>query len=152
MDKDGRSDYELLERLPTLAEYHALCTAVGWGHVINFDAASASLARSVYGVVVTCAGEAVGMARLVGDGVMYCYVQDVAIHPAHQRRGIGRRIMTTLLRHIETQARGPVFVGLFSAAEAEQLYQQLDFSSQRDLTGMFRVVVGAGLQQHEATE
>jgi ribosomal protein S18 acetylase RimI-like enzyme len=134
--------YTLVERLPTFDEYRDLCTSVNWQHAINFDAAPCSLENSLYGVVVLLDQVAVGMGRLVGDGVMYFYVQDVAIHPQHQRQGIGRQIMSALLDFIQRTAHGPVFVGLFSTAEAQRLYEAFGFDARRDLTGMFQVVVG----------
>lgn len=133
--------YVLEERVATPEEYRKLCTAVGWGEIINFAAAPRSLAGSVYGVVVTHDGEAVGMGRLVGDGAIYFYVEDVAIDPAHQRRGIGRDIMEALLDYIARTTYGPVFVGLFSTPQAEHLYESLDIR-ERDMRGMFRVVEG----------
>ena len=56
-------DLTLLERLPTPAEYRALCESVGWGGLINFDAAPDSLARSLFGVVVTDGDTAIGRYR-----------------------------------------------------------------------------------------
>lgn len=29
------------------------------------------------------------MGRVVGDGAFFFYVQDVAVHPQHRRRGLG---------------------------------------------------------------
>lgn len=39
--------YQVIERLPSIEEYRALCTAVGWQDVMNFEAAVGSLARSL---------------------------------------------------------------------------------------------------------
>ena len=35
----------------------------------------------------------IGMGRLVGDGSMYWYIQDVAVLPEYQRKGIGSAIV-----------------------------------------------------------
>lgn len=69
------SVYELVERLPGPAESRRICTAVGWEPVMKFDAAPAALARSLYAVVALRGGEAVGMGRIAGDGVIYFYLQ-----------------------------------------------------------------------------
>jgi GNAT superfamily N-acetyltransferase len=39
----------------------------------------------------------VGMGRLIGDGGWYFHVVDMAVLPAHQRRGIGDCILSWLL-------------------------------------------------------
>lgn len=39
----------------------------------------------------------VGVIRAVGDGVSILYIQDVIVHPAYQRRGIGTRLMQEML-------------------------------------------------------
>jgi ribosomal protein S18 acetylase RimI-like enzyme len=79
------------------------------------------------------------MGRVVGDGVMYFYIQDVAVDPAWQGRGIGQRIVEALLDHIRTSVTGPVFVGLFATDAALPLYERNGFS-RGDMTGMFRIV------------
>lgn len=132
--------YTLLERLPTLAEYRALCTAVGWEDFMNFDAAGTSLERSVYGVVIVHQGEAVGMGRIVGDGAIYFYVQDIAVAPAHQKRGLGTRIMEALMGYLDTHAPDKAFVGLFAAEGTGPFYRRYTFDTYPALTGMFTVI------------
>ena len=38
-----------------------------------------------------------GVIRAVGDGVSILYIQDMIVHPAYQRRGIGKRLMQEML-------------------------------------------------------
>jgi GNAT superfamily N-acetyltransferase len=134
----------LVDRLPTPEEYRALCTAVGWGEVIDFAAAPASLAGSLFGVVALEEGRTIGMGRLVGDGAIYFYVQDVAVDPAHQGRGVGTAILARLVDHATAAATNEAFVGLFAAAGSERLYRAHGFERHDGMTGMFRVV-GRGL-------
>lgn len=134
------ADIDILERLTTLDEYRTLCTAVGWERAINFDVALKSLSRSLYGVVAVDDEKPVGMGRIVGDGAMYFYLQDIAVDPAYQGQGIGARIMDHLMQYVREQANGPVFVGLFSTPMAETLYERYGFR-RGDMAGMFQVVV-----------
>lgn len=39
----------------------------------------------------------VGLLRAVGDGVSIVYIQDILVHPDHQRRGIGRELLQRAL-------------------------------------------------------
>lgn len=75
-------------------EVYALYDSVGWyGYTRDLYV----LCRSLEGshVVVTARdydGTLVGLARTVSDGSTICYVQDLLVHPDHQRRGIGRAL------------------------------------------------------------
>jgi ribosomal protein S18 acetylase RimI-like enzyme len=93
--------YQLVERVATLEEYRTLCTAVGWEAVMNFEAAKKALPNSLYGVIVECEGKAIGMGRVVGDGAIFYYLQDVAVMPEHQDQGVGKRIVEHLVEHIK---------------------------------------------------
>ncbi len=133
-------DVVLHDRLPTLEEYRDLCTAVGWAPVINFDAAPVSLARSLLGVVAVVDGRAVGMGRVVGDGAIYHYVQDVVVHPEQQHRGIGDAIIGRLVALVSTRAPERAFIGLFAATGTAPFYGRHGFVVHEALTGMFQVV------------
>ena len=131
--------YVLTERLPTPEEYRNLCEAVGWGDVINFDAATTSLQRSLYAVVALHRGEVVGMARIVGDGAMYHYLQDVVVHPDHQQRGIGHRLVGAAVAHVHAHAPNRAFLGVFAATGTEPFHRRAGFERHDALTGMFQV-------------
>jgi GNAT superfamily N-acetyltransferase len=76
----------------------ALYEAVGWS---VYTASPAQLAAGVAGAsyVVTArrGGRLVGLARALSDGATICYLQDVLVHPAEQRRGIGRALVGAVL-------------------------------------------------------
>lgn len=133
-------DVVLHDRLPTTDEYRDLCTAVGWAPVLNFDAAPASLARSLLGVVATRGGRTIGMGRVVGDGAIYHYVQDVVVHPEEQKRGIGDAIVGRLLTRVHAQAPERAFIGVFAAPGTKPFYERHGFIEHEALLGMFQVV------------
>jgi GNAT superfamily N-acetyltransferase len=132
----------IVSRITTPAEYRAICEAVGWGSIINFDAAPESLRRSLYGVIALSGDQAVGMGRVVGDGVMYFYIQDIAVLPAYQGQGIGTAIMDALMTWVRRTAAPQAFVGLFAAPAAIRFYRKYGFMipPPDDLTGMFAVI------------
>lgn len=132
--------FSLIERPPTVSEHQALWNAVGWGDV-NITISGPSLANSLYGVVILYEEAVVGMGRIIGDGAMYYYVQDVAILPEHQNKGLGKLIMDKLIHYIETHCAGDAFVGLFAAHGKEAFYERLGFANHApDMTGMFQVL------------
>lgn len=122
-----------------MSEYRTLCTAVGWEAVINVEAALHSLAHSLYHVLALHDGQAIGMGRIVGDGAMYFYLQDIAVHPDHQHQGIGRRMVEHLVAYLSAHAPAQAFVGLFAAQGTERWYTQFGFQVYPVLTGMFQV-------------
>ena len=84
------------------------------------------LARALRGSVRSVAAwdgeQLVGFARLIGDGVSVAYVSLVVVHPDWQDRGLGRRVMETLLDGREEDK----FI-LEARVGAEPFYQRLGF-------------------------
>jgi len=133
----------VIDRLPTAAEYRELCTAVGWAGSMNLAASEEALAGSRFGAVAVVGGQTAGMGRVVGDGAMFFYLQDIAVHPARQGRGIGRQLVEHLLAQVRAVAPGPALVRLFATEMASPLYRELGFAVHEELLGMFQVVTPA---------
>lgn len=47
-------------------------------------------------------GHLVGLARVISDGATIAYLQDVLVHPDHQRAGIGAALVDAALTPYET--------------------------------------------------
>jgi GNAT superfamily N-acetyltransferase len=121
--------YRVEQRPPTVPELRALHTAVGWESLPDDDEALArGLADSKFAAVVTAAGEAVACVRLVGDGGIYFYVQDLIVRPEHQGRGLGDRLMAALWRHLGEHAARSAFVGLMTAEGKAEFYERWGFA------------------------
>ncbi|ASS69192.1 GNAT family N-acetyltransferase [Paenibacillus sp. RUD330] len=137
----NRNSIVLLERQPSVEEFISLWQAVGWGHA-DSGMIQNSIAQSRYAVVAELDGKAVGMGRIVGDGVMYFYIQDVAVHPDHQGQGIGKMIMDILLGYVRQSKMdsGIAFAGLFAAEGKETFYEKFGLRNHAPgMTGMFTV-------------
>ncbi|WNQ13986.1 GNAT family N-acetyltransferase [Paenibacillus aurantius] len=125
------SHYEILK---------TLWEAVGWGSV-NVEMTEKSIANSVYGLVAISDGNVIGMGRIVGDGAMYYYIQDVAVLPEYQNKGVGRQMIEKLLKHIKDHCPGAAFVGLFASQGKEDFYERFGFKNYSpEMTGMFMVM------------
>lgn len=131
--------WSLEDRLPTAEEHRVLAEAVGWYDSFDWDTVTDSLAGSTLGVVAVSDSRAVGMARVVGDGVKYFYIQDVAVHPDHQHQGIGQALLGRTLDRIADRAPSPAFVALFSTDAGAALYESIGFT-RGDMTGMFQII------------
>lgn len=128
---------EIVHRVPTFDEHRLLAEAVGWHHAFDWERLPDSLAHSICGVVALDGDAVVGMGRVVGDGVLYFYLQDIAVLPDCQKQGIGQRIVQALLDQIAPYA--PAFVGLFATPDGMPLYERAGFST-GDMAGMFQVL------------
>jgi len=69
----------------------------------------------------------VGMGRLVGDGALFVQVVDIAVLPAHQKRGLGKLVVGELVRWIGENVPKTCYVSLMADGEAKRLYALYGF-------------------------
>jgi GNAT superfamily N-acetyltransferase len=132
-------EYRLVERDPTVEEYQRLRGAVGWGEMTD-EGIAAGLPNALFSVVLELDGQAVGCGRIVGDGGLYFYLQDVIVLPEHQGRGQGAVIMDAVMGYLERTCRPGAFVGLMAAVGAESFYERYGFRRRGEAQpGMSRV-------------
>ena len=67
------------------------------------------------------------MGRIVGDGGTVFHIVDVAVDPAHQRRGLGRMIMQALTDWLDAHAPDSAYINLLADVPADKLYEQFRF-------------------------
>lgn len=119
--------YSLVHATPSVETYRHLRTAVGLG-AKTVEAATRGLPNSLFAVQVLCAGEPVGMGRVIGDGGAFYQVVDIAVLPAHQGRGLGKMIMAAISDYIAREVPESGYVSLIADGEAYRLYQQFGFA------------------------
>ena len=88
---------ELIDNKLTVDEYLKLRALVGWKK-LSREQAQKALDNSLLVVGAYLAGQPIGMGRLVGDGAVICYVQDLVIPPQAQGYGIGSLMLSFALR------------------------------------------------------
>jgi len=132
--------YQIRKRVATLQEYSDLCTQVGWKDYMNLAVAEASLKQSLFGVVIEYQNETVGMGRIIGDGSIYFYIQDIAVSPNHQKKGLGDMIMKTLMEYLKSHAPDKAFVGLFANQGTQKFYNKYGIQAYQGMEGMFTVI------------
>lgn len=91
-----------------------------------------ALKKGLFSVVAKDNGKIIGMGRLVGDGVMYCYIQDVRVLPQYQNKGIGKAIVSKLIDYARQNgiSSTSISIGLMSAKGKESFYEELGFIKQ----------------------
>ena len=133
------TEYILVERSPTVEEYHKLCEAVGWEHV-DVEATETGLRNALFSVCVIYGDKVIGCGRVVGDGGIYFYVQDVIVLPEFQGKGLGRRIMDAVMSYLDSHADPNAFFGLMAAKGVSRFYEKYGFTERPPgRPGMFRI-------------
>jgi GNAT superfamily N-acetyltransferase len=99
------------------AELANLLASVGWGEASTYDEAVIDQFLDAYPVVVHCrdaAGLLIGYVSAFMDETRSMFVGELAVRPAHQRRGIG----SALLAHLVNTCRDmPIHVTSFRDTE-----------------------------------
>ena len=85
-------EYELVADVET-GELTNLYSAVGWSaYTSSPETLQAAIRGSSSVAVARRAGLLVGLARAISDGASICYLQDILVHPQHQRSGVGKAL------------------------------------------------------------
>lgn len=116
--KENQLDYET---------YYTLRESVGWNNWSK-EQAEKALENSYYSIVIFYNDNAIGMGRVVGDGI-YFIIVDVVVRPEYQGRKIGTTIMNSILAYIEkNMCEGSrVSVQLLAEVGKEQFYIKQGF-------------------------
>ena len=107
-------------------DYDRLRRAVGWSSYAPGEIQE-GLDGTLFAVVARVRGEAAAMGRVIGDGKMAFYIQDVIVLPEFQGRGIGTEIMRTIMGWIDSRSVDHSIVGLMAAAGKEAFYEGFGF-------------------------
>lgn len=118
--------YTLTVETPSPEDYCRLRSVAGLSPK-SLDQARIGLPRTFHAVVVRHDGRAIGMGRVIGDGALFLQIVDIAVEPAHQGRGLGKRIMQGLMSHIRGACPPGTYVSLLADGEAKNLYRQFGF-------------------------
>jgi len=145
----SHSDYIILEGIPTPQVYHDLRKLAGLTPP-PMGAVPKALANSFVGFLAyeqqhmiddttpRTDQTAVAMGRLVGDQSLFLICVDIAVHPDHQRKGLGKRIMQSLVDYVDKHAPD-AYVSLVAEPAGQRLYPQYGFKSVEPSIGMYRM-------------
>jgi GNAT superfamily N-acetyltransferase len=80
-------------------------------------------------VTVEKGNTVIGMGRIIGDGGWYFHIADMAVHPDHQRKGLGDQILKRLLQKISVKAPkdGKPYISLLADSPGRKLYHNNGF-------------------------
>jgi ribosomal protein S18 acetylase RimI-like enzyme len=123
--------FDLVEELPSPEQYRSFRERFGWTD-ISVNAITKGLETSLYSVCAKIENQIIGCARVVGDGGVYFYLQDVMVDPAFQNQGIGRALTAKCMDYIASVAPTGAFIGLMAAKDKASLYEPFGFEKRAD--------------------
>ncbi|MDE7310250.1 MAG: GNAT family N-acetyltransferase [Eubacterium sp.] len=87
-----------------------------------------ALDNSLYTVIAVDDNQAIGMGRLIGDGVYYL-IADIVVHPDYQKQGVGNKIVNMIIEYVEkaTPIGGRSSIQLIAVKGKEAFYEKMGF-------------------------
>ena len=85
-------------------------------------------------VVDSSANKAIGMGRIISDGVSDAYLQDIVILPEYRGKGIGTKLIKFLLAHC--LSKGILWVGLIAEPNQDDFYSSVGFKTMKNYIPM----------------
>lgn len=118
--------YNVELKAPAQDEFANLRTQVKWQNPDD-KTLKASIENSLFWVTVYDTDKLIGTGRVVGDGAMYFYIQDIIVAPSYQKQGIGHLVMTHIEKYLSNTCSNGATVGLLSAHDKESFYTQYGY-------------------------
>ena len=112
---------------PSVEDFLILRSKVGWGD-LEANLAEKSLNNSLFHVIIRHDEQLVGMGRVVGDGAMYFYIQDVVVDPSYQKQGIGAALMAKIEDYLSNATNQGSTIGLLAAQGKEDFYSRYGYT------------------------
>lgn len=127
-NKKGKRMIELVENKLDTDTYLKLREAVSWKK-LSREQAQKALNNSLHIVVAYADGTPVGMGRIVGDGAVICYVQDLIVIPDMQGSGIGGVLIERLKEIVQEFGydNTTMMFALMCAKGRERFYEKHQF-------------------------
>ena len=118
------------EDIKDVSIYLSLRQQVGWVSLTT-EQAQQALDHSLKIITVYDDECPIGMGRIVGDGAVICYIQDLMIHPDYQKYGIGSAIIEDLIEYVENLCEDgtEIMLDLMCAVGREPFYHKHGFIS-----------------------
>jgi len=110
--------------------YLKLRKSVNWKPLTEKQVEKA-IENSILTLVAYDEGKPIGMGRIVGDGAVICYIQDLIVIPEYQGRGVGQMLMESLIDFVK-ELKLPdtqIMLDLMCAVGREDFYKKNGFTA-----------------------
>jgi GNAT superfamily N-acetyltransferase len=116
----------LVEDVPSAAEYIELRRIMGSPEVSQ-EAANKTVTGALFTVCLREEARLLGIARVVGDGVLYFYISDVIVSPELRGRGYGVLLMEAVLSYLRRAAHPGAMIVVVPLKGRETFYEHFGF-------------------------
>ena len=132
--------YRIEHRKILPKEYLQIRKTTDW-NPIEDEVVKKALEKDLFSICVMDADKLIGIGRVIGDGALYFYIQDVIVSPNYQCKGIGKLIMKNIEVFITQNANNNSFVGLMAAEGVKEFYCNFGYLERPvDQPGMYKVI------------
>ena len=102
-----------------------------WGEGPSLEQTRLAMEHTLFRISVFDGDKIVAMARMIGDMGLDYYIKDVIVRPEYQGRGIGRMLITELLKFINDNGVSgtEIFVELCAMPDKIPFYEKFGFSA-----------------------
>lgn len=118
--------YKVELEAPALDEFANLRAQAKWQNPDD-KTLKASIENSLFWVAVYHIDKLIGTGRIIGDGAMYFYIQDVIVAPSYQKQGIGHLVMAHIENYLSSTCSNGAIIALLSAHGKESFYRQYGY-------------------------
>ncbi len=123
-----------------IKNYQTLRNTTAWPKLSDQQVEHA-LGNDLFSVAVFDKNRIIGMGRVIGDGAIYYYVQDVIVHPDFQKKGVGALVMDSIENYFTKRVHNYAFIGLMAAEGSMEFYKKLGYKVRSDAaSGMYKVI------------
>ncbi len=123
MDKNK---IKIVENSPKAEDYLHLRESLSW-NTYSLSDTKIALSNNLYSVSIYYEYEIIGMGRVVGDGRLCFYIQDIMVKPDYQHKGIGTLILNNIIEYLKNTATKEAYIGLMSKKGKEEFYENFGF-------------------------
>ena len=108
--------------------YLYLRQQVNW-KALTYNQANRAIKNSMYIITVYEADKPIAMGRIVGDGSVVSYIQDLIVIPSAQGEKIGSKLLEKLIEYVEsiTEEGTEMMLCLMCAKGRENFYKHHNF-------------------------
>ena len=131
--------YRIEFKNPTPIEYDKIRNTTAWDK-LDLVTIEKGLEKTLFSVCLYDIDKLIGVGRIVGDGSIYFYIQDIIVIPEYQGKGLGKIIMNEVMQYLDDNANHNSFIGLMAAEGVEKFYHKFGFKTRPTSSpGMYSV-------------
>lgn len=120
----------LKREMPSANEWIELRNKIGW-NIHSTSVHHSASDSTLFGIIIYDEEKnPIGMGRVVGDGKICFYLQDIGVIPEWQNNRLGHHIMTEMISYVYEHAEPKSIVGLMASdKKSENFYKKFGFET-----------------------